>query len=85
MKQKQSLTEIGSDEIKRQIKKLNSKKACDICGISAKFLKFAADKIIQPLVFLFNESIRIGIVPEKLKLAVVYTIHIVYLNTTYDN
>ena len=29
-------------------------------------------KIIQPLTFLFNESISYGIVPDKLKLEVVY-------------
>ena len=69
------LTKIESDEIKTQIKKLNSKKASDIFGISAKFLKFAGDRIMQPLTFLFNESIRIGIVPEKLKLVVAYPIH----------
>ena len=44
-------------------------------GISAKFLKFSGGKIIQPLTFLLNESIRPGIVLEKLKLAVVYPIH----------
>ena len=55
----------------------NSKqqKVSDICSISANFLKFAGDKIIQPVTFLFNESIRNGIVPEKLKLAVVYPMH----------
>ena len=68
------LTEIEPDEIKTQIKNLNSKKASEIFGISANFLKFVGDKIIQPLTFLFNESIRNGIVPEKLKLAVVYQI-----------
>ena len=40
------LNEIGPDEIKTQIKKLNSKKASDIFGISANFLKFAGDKSI---------------------------------------
>ena len=69
------LTEIEPDEIKIQIKNLNSKKASDFFGISANFLKFAGDKIIQPLTFLFNESIRNAIVPEKLKLAVVYPIY----------
>ena len=68
------LTEIQPDEIKTN-KKLNSKKASDTFGISANFLKSAGDKIIQPLAFLFNESIRNGIIPEKLKVAVVYPIH----------
>ena len=68
-------TVIEPDENETQIKKLNSKKANYIFIISAKFLKFASGKIIQPLTCLFNESIRVGIVPEILKLAVVYPIH----------
>ena len=62
------LTEIDPDETKTQIKNLNSKHASDIFDISAK-------KVIQPLTFLFNESIRNGSVPEKLKVAVVYPVH----------
>ena len=72
------LTEIDPDETKTQIKNLNSKHASDIFDIfdiSANFLKFAAKKVIQPLTFLFNESIRNGSVPEKLKVAVVYPVH----------
>ena len=77
------LTEIDPDETKTQIKNLNSKhasdifdiSASDIFDISANFLKFAAKKVIHPLTFLFNESIRNGSVPEKLKVAVVYPVH----------
>ena len=68
-------TEIESDEIRTQIQNLNSKKISDIFRIAANFPKFSGDKIIQPLAFLFNESISYGIVPDKLKLAVVYPIH----------
>ena len=74
------LTEIELDETKTQIKNLNSKHAnskhkFSEIDISANFLKFAAKKVIQPLTFLFNESIRNGSVPEKLKVAVVYPVH----------
>ena len=69
------LTEIEPDETKTQIKNLNSKHASDTFDISANFLKFAAKKVIHPLTFLFNESIRNGSVPEKLKVAVVYPVH----------
>ena len=56
-------------------KNLNSKKASDIF-VLVNFLKCSGGKFInQPLTFLFNESIRNGIVPEKLKLAVAYPIH----------
>ena len=69
------LTEIEPAETKTQIKNLNSEQASDIFDISANFLKFAGNKVIQPLTFLFNESIRNGIVPEKLKVAFVYPVH----------
>ena len=69
------LTEIEPAETKTQIKNLNSKQASDIFDISANFLKFAGNKVIQPLKFLFNESIRNGIVPKKLKVAFVYPVH----------
>ena len=38
-------------------------------------MKYTGDKFIQPLAFLFNETIRNGIVPEKIKIAVLYPIH----------
>ena len=69
------LTEIEPDEIKTQTQNLNSKKTSDIYGISANFMKFASNEIIQPLTFLFNESISYGIAPDKLKLAVAYPTH----------
>ena len=74
------LTEIDPDETKTQIKNLNSEHVIsrdtfDIFDISENFLKFAAKKVIHPLTFLFNESIRNGSVPEKLKVAVVYPVH----------
>ena len=50
------LTEIEPDEIKTQMQNLTCKKASDIFGTSADFLKFAGDKITQPLTFLFSES-----------------------------
>ena len=67
------LTEIHPDETKTQIKNLSD--IFDTFDISANFLKLAAKKVIQPLTFLFNESIRNGSVPEKLKVAVVYPVH----------
>ena len=59
------LTEMEPYQIRTQIQNLNSKKTIDIFGISANFLKLAGDKIIQPLTFLFNESLSYGIVPDK--------------------
>ena len=47
-----------------------------IFGISANFLKFSGEQIIQPLAFIFNESTN-GIAPEQLNLAVRPTLKIV--------
>ena len=43
--------------------------------ITPKLLKAASDKIIEPLTFLFNETIKKGVIPQKLKMAVVYHLH----------
>ena len=50
------LTEIEPGEIKTQIRNLDSKKASHIFGISAMFLKFAGNKIIQLFTFLMNQE-----------------------------
>ena len=44
--------------------------------MSANFLKFSGEQIIQPLAFIFNESTN-GIAPEQLNLAVRPTLKIV--------
>ena len=35
----------------------------------------ASDKISEPLAFILNETIKKGVIPQKLKMTVVYPIH----------
>ena len=69
------LKEVESDETKKIINNLDIKKACDIFDITPKLLKTASDKIIEPFTFLFSETIKKGVITQKLKMAVVYPIH----------
>ena len=52
------LKEVGPGEIKKIISNLDIKKAGDIFDITPKLLKAASDKFIEPLTFLFNETIK---------------------------
>jgi len=49
------------------LKSLESKKSCDIDGISSCLLKYLNTTISTPLAFIFNLSIKNGTFPEKLK------------------
>ena len=69
------LKEVESGKIKKYISNLDIKKASDIFNISPKCLKVPSDKIIEPLTFLLNETIRKVVIPQKLKLGIVYSIH----------
>ena len=69
------LKEVEPDETKKIINNLDIKKASDIFDITPKLLKTASDKIIEPLTFLFSETIKKGVITQKLKMAVVYPIH----------
>ena len=69
------LKEVEPAEIKKIIINLDIKGASDIFDITPKLLKAASDKLIEPLTFLFNETIKKGLIPQKLKMAVVYPIH----------
>ena len=68
------LKEVEPDETKTIINNLDIKKASDIFDITPKLLKTASDKIIEPLTFLFSETIKKGGITQKLKMAVVYPI-----------
>ena len=51
------------------------KKASDIFDISPKLLKASSDKIIEPLTFLINGTIKKVVIPQKLKMTVFYPTH----------
>ena len=58
------LTETQPDEFKTQPKNLNNKKASNIFGKPANFLKFPGDKI-QSFTFLINTSTNLNCSPKS--------------------
>lgn len=67
--------EIEPDEIKKQLKHPNTKKANDLFGISPKLLQIATEVITEPLTYIFDELLMTGIATEELKAATVYRIY----------
>ena len=62
-------------EVKKLLNNTNTRKASDIYGISPKLVKFSSEHIKKYLSQIFTASFCKGIVPEKLKSAVIYPIH----------
>ena len=67
--------EIVPDEIKKQLKHPNTKKANNLFGISPKLLQIATEVITEPLTYIFDELLMTGIATEELKAATVYRIY----------
>ena len=70
------ISPVTIDEIELCIKELDSKKASDIYGMSAKFLKIMTSEISEPLCMIFNESFSKGIFPDHMKLAMILPFYI---------
>lgn len=66
------IKELESGEIKININNLDTKKARENFYVSPKPWKAPSDKIIELLTFLFNKTIKEGVVLQKLKTAVVH-------------
>ena len=64
-----SFTEIKTDDVDKEIHSLNSKKSDTQNNISAKILRKCASSTVPVLQKLFNEILRAGNFPDKLKLA----------------
>lgn len=62
---------ISSIEILNIIKHFKDDVACGFDKISVKVLKNIAPYIIQPLAYIYNLSIKIGVFPDRLKIAIV--------------
>jgi hypothetical protein len=63
------LTPILESELLKEIHKLPSNKAPGYDGITPKILKYSSDLIIQPLTYIFNQSLVSAVVPDALKVA----------------
>jgi hypothetical protein len=53
------------------LKNTNSNKSCGYDGISTNVLKIIAKEISKPLTHIFNLTFSNGIIPDKLKIALV--------------
>ena len=69
------LKEADPKEVHKLLLKIDTKKSSDIFGISPKLTKLSAEFIKRHLSLIFNEPFKEGIVPNKLKSAIVHPIH----------
>ena len=56
---------VTSDDVRKAIQKLNSKKAADKVGIQAEHIKHAGEHILVPLSMLFSEILEGRRIPKK--------------------
>ena len=66
---------ITEDEVLEIIKNLDAKKSTGHDGFSILIIKKLAAELSVPLTLIFNMSIKDGIVPDQLKIAIVVPIH----------
>ena len=72
-------------EVKKNIMSLQSKNSSGFDDISSKLFKTISDPIIKPLCIIFNQSIKSGIFPNKLKIAKIYPIFKIGTPTLFNN
>ena len=65
------LNPITEHELELELKNTNSNKSCGYDGISTNVLKRIAKEISKPLTHIFNLTFSNGIIPDKLKIALV--------------
>ena len=63
-----SFKSCSSNEVRKLLEKLETKKSTGVDNLPSKMLKIAAGVLAQSLAFLFNQSISSGIVPTEWKL-----------------
>lgn len=66
---------INSKEILNIIQHFKDNVACGFDKISVKILKHIAPHIINPLTHVFNLSLKVGVFPDKLKIAIIKPLH----------
>ena len=68
---RQPLPPVGTEDVKRIVKKLKMGKAKDVFGISSEHICFAAEPIFTVLTYLLNEVLRTGKLPDEYKLGTI--------------
>lgn len=67
------------------VKNLKNKMSCGDDGVPTSLLKFCINEIVNPLCYIVNNSLRYGIFPESLKVALVIPLHKKGDQTIIDN
>lgn len=76
---------VNSQEIINIVKNLKNKMSCGNDGVPTSLLKFCINEIVDPLCYIVNNSLRYGIFPDSLKVALVIPIHKKGDQTEIDN
>ena len=79
------LAPITENELENEIKSMDSSKSPGYDNISNKILKLTAKDISKALTHIFNLTFQNGVIPEKLKLAIVTPIFKAGENNKYEN
>ena len=79
------LAPITENELENEIKSMDSSKSPGYDNISNKILKLTAKEISKPKTHIFNLTFQNGVIPEKLKLAIVTPIFKAGKNNKYEN
>ena len=66
---------VTSFEVSDYLLSLERNKACGFDNVPAQLLKDAADVIANPLAYIFNQSLSLGVFPEMMKVAKVTPIY----------
>jgi hypothetical protein len=66
---------VTEGEIRGIISSMKPKNSSGYGGISTKILKLCGSQISRPLAFITDKSIKTGVFPERLKYAVITTLH----------
>ena len=80
-----SIKLVDSKEILNIVKNLKNKFSCGSDEISTSIIKYIITAIVQPIVYIFNNSLRFGIFPDKLKLALIVPVFKKGDETKLDN
>ena len=79
------LAPTNQEEIKKEIMKLNARKAAGPDEISPKIIKDTVQQILEPLTQIFNESFEKSVYPDHFKTAKVIPLHKKLNKTTLSN
>jgi hypothetical protein len=84
-KHKFSFSLVDEDATRKIIQNLQPKSSCGYDGISTKLLKLLCIVLVAPLTIIINQSLKMGIFPDKLKIARVIPLYKKDDETLFNN